>query len=82
VVGANCRRSDNERNDHRRGVGDDSGFEITAAEKRASDDHGRRLIGAVHVWYLITFVIDNERKESRLYLDADRKKSIPLQGVQ
>jgi len=31
-------------------------------------------------WYLITFVIDNERKECRLYLDADRKKTIPFQG--
>lgn len=31
-------------------------------------------------WYLITYVIDNERKECRLYLDADRKKTIPFQG--
>lgn len=31
-------------------------------------------------WYLITFVVDNERKECRLYLDADRKKTIPFQG--
>ena len=28
-------------------------------------------------WYLITFVVDNERKECRLYLDADRKKRFP-----
>jgi hypothetical protein len=35
---------------------------------------------AVGRWYLITFVIDNERKECRLYLDADRKKTIPFQG--
>ena len=25
-------------------------------------------------------MIDNERKESRLYLDADRKKTIPFKG--
>ena len=31
-------------------------------------------------WYLITYVIDNEHKECRLYLDADRKKTIPFQG--
>ncbi len=31
-------------------------------------------------WYLITFVIDNETKECRLYLDADRKKTIPFKG--
>jgi len=31
-------------------------------------------------WYLITFVVDNERKECRLYLDADRKKTIPFKG--
>ena len=31
-------------------------------------------------WYLITFVIDNDRKECRLYLDADRKKTIAFQG--
>jgi hypothetical protein len=31
-------------------------------------------------WYLITFVVDNDHKECRLYLDADRKKTIPFQG--
>ncbi len=31
-------------------------------------------------WYLITFVVDNKRKECRLYLDADRKKTIPFTG--
>lgn len=31
-------------------------------------------------WYLITFVIDNDSKECRLYLDADRKKTIPFTG--
>jgi hypothetical protein len=31
-------------------------------------------------WYLITFVVDNEAKECRLYLDADRKKTIPFVG--
>ena len=34
----------------------------------------------MHRWYLITFVVDNERKECRLYLDADRKKIIPFKG--
>ena len=31
-------------------------------------------------WYLLTFVVDSEAKECRLYLDADRKKSIPFKG--
>ena len=31
-------------------------------------------------WYLITFVVDNEQKECRLYLDADRKKTIAFKG--
>ena len=31
-------------------------------------------------WYLITFVVDNEHKGCRLYLDADRKKTIPFKG--
>lgn len=31
-------------------------------------------------WYLITFVIDSEHHECRLYLDADRKQTIPFQG--
>lgn len=31
-------------------------------------------------WYLITFVIDSEKHEARLYLDADRKKTIPFKG--
>jgi hypothetical protein len=35
---------------------------------------------ATERWYLIAFVIDNEKKECRLYLDGDRKKSIPFTG--
>lgn len=35
---------------------------------------------AIERWYLITFVIDNEAKEARLYLDTDRKKTIPFKG--
>lgn len=35
---------------------------------------------ATRRWYLITFVVDNERKECRLYLDGDRKKTIAFQG--
>ena len=31
-------------------------------------------------WYLITFVVDNEQKECRLYLEADRKKTIAFKG--
>jgi len=31
-------------------------------------------------WYLVTFAIDNDRKECRLYLDGDRKKTIPFIG--
>ena len=31
-------------------------------------------------WYLVAFVVDSERKECRLYLDADRKKTIPFTG--
>jgi hypothetical protein len=31
-------------------------------------------------WYLITYVIDGDRKECRLYLDGDRKKTIPFTG--
>lgn len=35
---------------------------------------------AIETWYLITFVVDNEQKECRLYLDGDRKKTIPFEG--
>jgi len=31
-------------------------------------------------WYLITFVVDNENKNCRLYLDNDRKKTNPFTG--
>ncbi len=31
-------------------------------------------------WYLITFVIDNAKKNCRLYLDKDLKKTIPFTG--
>jgi Concanavalin A-like lectin/glucanases superfamily len=31
-------------------------------------------------WYLITFVVDNQVKNCRLYLDDDRKKSISFVG--
>jgi hypothetical protein len=43
-----------------------------------SDGQGGDL--ATQRWYLVTFVIDNEHKECRLYLDGDRKKTIPFQG--
>jgi len=35
---------------------------------------------AMQRWYLITFVVDNEQKECRLYLDGDRKKTISFNG--
>ncbi|MBS0260953.1 MAG: LamG domain-containing protein [Planctomycetes bacterium] len=35
---------------------------------------------ATQRWYLITFVIDNEQKECRLYLNGDRKKTIAFTG--
>lgn len=35
---------------------------------------------ALQRWYLITFVIDNQSKQCRLYLDGDLKKSIPFTG--
>ena len=31
-------------------------------------------------WYLITFVVDNANKNCRLYLNNDRKKTIPFTG--
>ncbi len=31
-------------------------------------------------WYLVTFVIDNDKKNCRLYLDDDLKKTIPFSG--
>ena len=31
-------------------------------------------------WFLITFVVDSAKKECRLYLDGDRKKTIPFEG--
>lgn len=47
------------------------------------DDVGSNGMGGdleTERWYLITFAVDNERKECRLYLDADRKKTIPFNG--
>ena len=35
---------------------------------------------ALERWYLVTFVIDDDAKECRLYLDGDRKKTIPFKG--
>jgi len=34
----------------------------------------------LNVWYLVTFAIDDARQECRLYLDGDRKKTIPFTG--
>lgn len=43
-----------------------------------SNGQGGKL--ATERWYLITFVVDNEKKHCRLYLDNDRKKTIPFTG--
>lgn len=32
-------------------------------------------------WFLITFVVDSRAQECRLYLDDDRKKTIPFKGT-
>jgi hypothetical protein len=32
-------------------------------------------------WYLVTYVVDADAQECRLYLDGDRKKTIPFQGT-
>jgi hypothetical protein len=47
------------------------------------DDRGSNGEGGdlqIERWYLITFVVDNTRKECRLYLDGDRKRSIAFDG--
>lgn len=31
-------------------------------------------------WYHVTYVIDSQKKECRMYLDGDRKKVIPFEG--
>jgi hypothetical protein len=36
---------------------------------------------ALNTWYHIAYVIDNQQKQCRLYLDADLKKTIPFQGT-
>lgn len=43
-----------------------------------SNGQGGKL--AIRRWYRITFVIDNDKKQCRLYLDDDRKKTIPFTG--
>ncbi len=47
------------------------------------DDTGSNGQGGdldIQRWYLITFVVDNEHKNCRLYLNDDRKKTIPFKG--
>jgi hypothetical protein len=44
-----------------------------------SDGQGGRL--AVGRWYLVTYVVDDVAKECRLYLNGDRKKTIPYEGT-
>lgn len=43
-----------------------------------SDGQGGDL--ALDRWYLVTFVVDDARGECRLFLDADRKRTIPFSG--
>jgi hypothetical protein len=57
---------------------------IETAVNFYKDDAGRTGQGGdldLDRWYLVTFVIDDSRKEFRLYLDGDRKKTIPYAGV-
>ncbi len=45
------------------------------------DDRGSNGEGGdlqIERWYMITFVVDNHQKECRLYLDGDKKKTIPF----
>ncbi len=47
------------------------------------DDRGSNGEGGdlqIERWYMITFVVDNRQKECRLYLDGDKKKTIPFSG--
>jgi len=63
-------------------IGDGSRW-IETAVNFYKDDVGTDEQGGdldLQRWYLVTFVIDNNRKECRLYLDGDRKKTIPFTG--
>jgi hypothetical protein len=63
-------------------IGDGRGW-IDTRINFYKDDVGSNGQGgdlAIHRWYLVTFVVDNERKECRLYLDEDRKKTISFEG--
>jgi putative heme-binding domain-containing protein len=56
---------------------------INTAINFYKDDVGSNGQGGdldIRHWYLITFVIDNDKKECRLYLNADRKNTISFQG--
>ncbi len=57
---------------------------IETAVNFYKDDGGRTGQGGdldVDRWYLVAFVVDDARKEFRLYLDGDRKKTIPYAGT-
>lgn len=41
--------------------------------------HGGKL--ELGRWYLVTYVVDDATKECRLYLNGDRKKTIPYKGT-
>lgn len=44
-----------------------------------TDGHGGKL--ELGRWYLVTYVVDDATKECRLYLNGDRKKTIPYTGT-
>jgi hypothetical protein len=63
-------------------IGDGSRW-IDTAINFYKDDVGTNGQGGnleLQRWYLITFVVDNDQKCCRLYLDNDRKKTIPFVG--
>lgn len=64
-------------------IGDGSAWIETAvnfyADDTGSDEQGGDL--ELDRWYHIVYVIDDPRKECRLYLDADLKKLIPFLGT-
>ncbi len=48
------------------------------ADDVGTDGHGGRL--QVGRWYLEYYIVDDATKECRLYLNGDRKKTIPYKG--
>lgn len=63
-------------------IGDGSRWIDTAINFYKNDVGSNGQGGDLEIkrWYLITFVVDNANKNCRLYLDNDRKKTIPFTG--